>query len=209
MGKKNNGSGKTQELVISFLKTKSNFNRNILGSPNALYCVHFVSEIEKHRLFLKTPNQWGEREMINHFLQSKGWRLSTGLVLPWKTLFTSVYERRKGGPFLLSSSFSLAWTKMAFKFRWYWNFCKASQLIRICKKKNNKTKPKNLSTQLDIHFLRRKLLVRKLSLLLDTTTALVTVTHAEDYFRFWNLLLISVCLVQILSYNCFKQLSFK
>lgn len=46
MGKKNSGPGKTQELVISFLETKRNFNRNILGSPNALYCVHFVSEIE-------------------------------------------------------------------------------------------------------------------------------------------------------------------
>lgn len=146
--------------------------------------------------------------MIDHFLQSKGWRLSTDLVLPWKTLFTSVCERRKGDHFLLSSSFSLAWTKMAFKYRWYWKFCKASHIFEFVKKKKIffflKLPPNWTST-----FWGEKLLVRKLSWLLDITTVLVIVTHAQNYSRYWNLLLISVCLVQILSYNCFKQLYVK
>lgn len=34
--------------------------------------------------------------------------------------------------------------------------------------------------------------MKKVSLLLDTTTALVTVTRAENYTRYWNLLLNSV-----------------
>lgn len=85
------------------------------------------------------------------------------LVVPWKTLFTSVYERRKGGPLLLSSSFSLAWTKMAFKINDTESFVKASRLTRICQKKGKFKFKKffKLSTQLDIHFLRKEVTSEK------------------------------------------------
>lgn len=46
MGKKDNGSGKTQELAISFSQTKRNLNNNILGSSNALYSMYSASRTE-------------------------------------------------------------------------------------------------------------------------------------------------------------------